>query len=653
MQVIYFKEDRFRYYLKQILIWLGIFLLTLGVRLIFIKSRNFDEGLYALISKLLNQGFKPYNDFWVDKPPGMMIVNYLPIKIFGASFWTINLWYIFLASLCAFLSYRIFDLILKNSPVYGFLSAILFIVFSALPAGELNWIMTELYVILFAFLGIYCYILSVQAKENDFSFKSLSFLTGLFLAVTPFFRPTAAVFVLAFLLFYIATKQWKGFFYSLSGGVATIGLMALFILHFTTLNNFIFQVFSDRISHLSNTSSERLSSKLSWISVSVASSCPLWLLAFFSINKKFLKENLFLVLLWLWIGLTVIFYFFFAFAPGFPHEYSEAVGPLSILASAGLYRIMYLNKKEHLKELAVFACVIGLLFSIGSNVSNAKVWNTNELKVFDELKSYFDSNVKKNSKLLVLEYSQHKIGPWLYLVLNSPDFFHERLSMTVPVRGLLSEEADTLISKIKENRTEYVLLVGEKPPIYREFQPINRLHQYVMSNYALQKSFQKYNPFPGRTKEQDIKLYHRINPDLYTVAEDFNLSKIMGADKSFKNGKTFVRYTSSKEFVVYYPFHANTDLSDCFLDLGINGTDDAQEFSIDLVDTEGVWARNTFTVEKGMQKIRIYVSDNSFIVNANKNLNLNKIKQINIVFPNKAKNENVEISNLTIYRQPN
>lgn len=645
----------------QLLVWLFLLFSLIVCRIWLYNSRSFDEGIYLIIPKLMNQGLTIYKDFWVDKPPIMFFLIGLGQKVFGATIWGNYLWYTLINSIVAFLIFKVTGAYTRSVRI-GFAGAMFWVIFSSLPLAELFFIMSEPYVVLFGLLAIWFFIKSQQGKNYFFisdeqktiaqtlpsrGEKLFLMLSGFSLVLTFLIRPTGIIFILAFLVFIIIEKKQfptKQLIYLAIGLLLALALLFAYLIINSDFRGYLYQVYLERYSFLSQTANSRFVYKINWFGNYFFSSLPLWLLAIPTLKE--IRKNRWLILFWGWLLLTIAFYFFFNFAPGFGHEYAETITPLSIIAAWGMY-IIWRQGSLRFKRFYIIGLVIAILISLICNYRWGE-WRNNDVPFLNEVSSYLKSTNSQGNHFFVLETKHRKVTPWLYFLNDGPPFLHNRLSFQTPIEGMYPEESEFLISKLDDPTITTVVLIGGAPPAYPQFKEINQVYLKIINNFRIEKSLSSYSPYPGRLDNLEVDILKRINLDDYAISQPIDLNHFAGSKMITSQNTLEVNYLPLESFTLYDKFEDLFNFEDVFLSFELNFDQKIDQFYLDLVDGNGGFARKVLSYTPGDDQFDLYISKISMASQGNKATDFSRIKQINLVIPKQTNEGKLTISNLEL-----
>jgi len=637
----------------ELAFWLAIFVFIVALRMFLYKSRNFDEGIYALIPKMMNNGLKIYKDIWADKPPLLFLINQVGFKIFGYSLVSITICYSVVSVLAGYLLYKVGTILInEENKKYAALASALWLVFTTLPLGELFWMMSETYLLVFELLTILFLYKGFCRWEKYQNIYTI--MAGFFLFATFMIRPTAAVFILTVICFFLFRKADNGFKYFVLGILLSIGFFALYLRLFSNWHDFIYQVFLEKYNYLSQVAPVINDLKNKWFNNYLISAGPLWILALVgavSLRSRRLRENQWFILLAFWIILTIAFYKFFDFAPGFGHEYAETLAPLAIFGSLGIKAIFdFFRNKQIARGVSIVILLLIISgFSVRQNIVNGE-WRSNDTKTLNEISDYYKQNVSPSDDLFVLETKSLKLGPLIYFLVKSPSIISQRNTLTIPVRSLTLSESDALINQLETKQPKQLLVIDGPPPLYKGFEPINNLYSYLMTNYKLKKKFPDYLPYPGRLGNMAVEFFQKVEPTDFTSKTSLDLNKVAGVSKTVEKGGAIKMAINTIGLTAYYRFAEATDLENKLIEIDINGNEAGQYLTLDLIDTFGRWSRATVRYWSGNQTIQFYTSNYAFKPVSGAPANLNLIKQINIILPVREEVETYTINAINILK---
>lgn len=606
---------------------------------------NYDEGIYLLTSRLFSQGVVLYKEIVpVTKPPLIFMINAVLIRVFGSSLLLARFFILAISVLSAFLIYLITDCLVKD-PRIALLASILFSVFSSLPLSEIFWMMTEPYVILFE-LGALYFLTKFRLTGDT---RNLV-LSGVLSSSALLARQTAGLFLfLCFLLF--AYWRFKGYFpnkrifsNNLLGIALPIILVVLLFGYLGALKAMIDQTTAWAGSDvLLVTVFTWLRQR--WFFEYLVFSSPLWFMAALSLVlhrnlKRGISDYAFVFFLFFW-AVTVVAFYKLVFGPGYHHEYSETLAPLSILSSLGISSVSgilretarkknnsYFRRIRKLKGLRIFLIVAPLVLlclnSFTYNLNFGEVF-TNDFQTIEEVSSYIKNNTRATDKLLVFETQHAKIGSLIYSESGRNPIWLKRGFNCLIVTN---EERDELVELLRNDENVRILLIGGRPS--KQFQNGNYMYDFIVGNYAIEKEFEPYTPYPGSTENLPITLLRDLRVVSYSVMLELSLSDFKGASFKIENGILTLSEEFAPGLTLYYPFGSPVDLSSAILSMQVVGENKTNTLYVDLVDEEGNFMRHKITYSSDWDEIRVPINHLTF--SPVKNLtDAQNVKQLNLI----------------------
>ncbi len=620
------------------LVTLVTLVMTSSLRLVWFNAVGYDEGVYLLVSRLFSGGSVIYADIPVNKPPLIFIINALLAAFFGYSFLVARLSIVVISLISSFLIYRITRSLAKNSET-ALLAGVLFFVFSSLPLSETFLILTEPYVMLFE-LGALFFITKAKPEGSAVNFAFSGVLVGCALLT----RQTTILFSVLFFGFLMGGRFFGNiskrriFPYVLLGASIPILGTVLFFGYFGAIEPMIYQTTAWALEDARPIASlTRL--RQTWFSEYLVSSAPLWFLASFILPhlksvKKHESNSIFIFFIFLWAMAIVAFYTLFG--PGFHHEYSETLAPLSILSSLGLYsmgniirpcaKLSAMRKIGGLKVCLISASLILLCFnSFNYNVNNGEVF-TNDYETIKEVANYLERNIKPTDKLLVFETQHAKIGPLIYFESGRNPVWLKRGFNSLDITD---DERDEIIDLLGNDRNTTILLIGRKPPL--QFKNGNYIYDYITTCYVIEKEFGLYSPYPGKLENLSITLLRDIRTVSYVVKQKLNLSDTMGASYQIENLTLSLHDEYFPGYTIFNRFDKPVDFSASILSVKIVASAERLDaLFIDLVDEKGNFVRYETTLFSSWREVKIQINHLTF-TSVGSYADLQKIRQINLV----------------------
>jgi len=613
--------------------------MTLSLRLVWFNAVGYDEGIYLLVSRLFSGGSVIYTDIPVNKPPLIFVINALLAAFFGYSFLIARLSIIAISLVSSFLIYWITRSLAKNSAT-ALLASVLFFVFSSLPLSEISLILTEPYVILFE-TGALFFLTRAKSGGSAMNFTFSGVLVGCALLT----RQTTILFSVLFFGFLMSRKFCRNisskriFLYGLSGMSIPILLVVLFFGYFGAIEPMIYQTTAWALEDARPITSLTTGLRQTWFMEYLFSSAPLWFLASFILLrfknvKKHSSNSDFIFFISLWAIIIVAFYTLFG--PGFHHEYSETLAPLSILSSLGLYsmknivrpcgKFAAMRKLEVLKMCLIIASLILLCFnSFDYNVNNGEVF-TNDYETIKEVAHYLERNIRPTDKLLVFETQHAKIGPLIYFESGRNPVWLKRGFNSLEITD---DERDEIIELLGNDKNTTILLIGRKPPL--QFKNGNYIYDYITTNYVIEKEFGLYSPYPGKLENLSITLLKDIRTVNYIVKQKLNLSSTMGASYTIENLTLSLHDEYFPGYTIFHRLDEPVDFSSSILSMKIVASAERLDaLYIDLVDEKRNFVRYETTLFSSWQEVKIQISHLTFTP-VGSHADLQKICQVNLV----------------------
>jgi hypothetical protein len=624
--------------------------IMLSLRLAWFGAVNYDEGIYLLISGLFSQGVVPYTEIIpVTKPPLIFMINAIIMKLLEPSLFLARFFVLGISVLSAFLIYRITYSLVRNQRS-ALLASILFSVFSSLPLSEIFWVMTEPYVIVFELGALYFLIRArLSGKNRDFIFSGALGSSALMS------RQTAGLFL--FLCFLLLTYwKFKGHFQNKRIFLPTLlGAslpILLVILLFGYLGAFQAMVYQTTVWANSDVSSVAAFSWLrqQWFFEYFVFASPLLFLSAPSLvlskkRRRRISDFTFVYFLFLWVVAVVAFYRL-SLGPGYHHEYCETLAPLSILSSIGIYSALgklveNLNKTSKSgsrvrvktrRSKGLVGCLFVMLLillcfnSLSCNLSRGEAF-TNDYEMIREISSYVKRSTEPTDKLLVFETQQAKIGSLIYLEsARNPVWLKRGFNCLVAT----DDERDELIKLLRNDENVRIVLIGGRPP--QRYQNGNYIYDFIVGTHVIEKEFGLYTPYPGRSENLSVTLLRDLRLINYSEMLNANLSNFKGAGFEMKDGVLTLSEKYARGTTLYYPFDQPLDLSSAILNMQITGRNETNRLYIDLVDEEGRFMRHELCYSSNWSEERIPIDRLTFSSSAIGPVNIQRIRQINLVF---------------------
>jgi 4-amino-4-deoxy-L-arabinose transferase-like glycosyltransferase len=402
---------------------LSLFLLCLGVALL-IRSLyvgnvlDLDEGTYLSVGMIISRGGVVYRDVYESKPPLFLFISALVSYLGSGDVGTARLFIVVVASATSVVLYLVLRGISERRAV---VAAILFAVFSSVPALGGFKVLTEPFSVLWGVTAIYFLLRALVEGRGR-----LFFLGGFFLGAYVLTRPTAVILggVLLVATFFVLRRgSGRAILPLAAGGL----VLPLFFLGYFAANGALGEMVYwvlEPISGFTSVVVASISGKVSWFLDAFLATLPLWVLALVGV-LGWRRTRLDLVFVAWGVGLMVAFVL--PFLPVFPHYYYELLPPLSVLASGGLIFLAdmvgsVLRGGGSSRSGALLAAVLVLLVAVPSCVSVGwNVYGVQTLLQRDDVRLVGETaNAVRASgpgeNLLVVETGWPEVGPYLYYV---------------------------------------------------------------------------------------------------------------------------------------------------------------------------------------------------------------------------------------------
>lgn len=139
---------------KNFLALLAIMALLVIMRIHFLDEPfERDEGGYAYMAQRFLKGDLIYRDYWESRPPGIVFIYALIFKLYGENLTAIRVFSIYTGLLSVLLVYLLAEKLFNRRT--GYLSALLYAIFSGGPLIQGSSANAEPFMILFTLLGVY------------------------------------------------------------------------------------------------------------------------------------------------------------------------------------------------------------------------------------------------------------------------------------------------------------------------------------------------------------------------------------------------------------------------------------------------------------------------------------------------------------------
>ena len=502
--------------------------------------------------------------------------------------------------------------------------------------------MGETYLIALGLVGLYFLIKTTQSQNRIYSF-----LSGLFAFSTFWIRPTAITFLIPYVVFVVYMRKKVQVKYIVLGMLVSFVAVILYLYFYSDLHNFLYQVYIDRITYLTkNTAS--YSGKISWFERYLLSSLPLWGLSIISLFSKDFKERAWGNFLYFWTAMVVSFYLVLDFAPGFAHEHSETLGPMSILAAIG-FGYLIGQEKIRRKVILITIFVVTLAVSVYANTTLGD-FRTKDLEFLSSVgKSLAQS--QSNNSFFVLETQIPKITPMLYFKNSTPKINFERITFAIQPNQLADFELLAILDQFKLNQPKAAVVIGGEPPKYPEFNNISELYKYIYAHYRVSSSkLPIYQPYSNRPLKFKTALLESAFGQNNIKLQEIPVENIVGVESLVSADIAKVKYADISDFTINFRLSDITDLEDKSLEIPVYGNARDSYIDIDLVDTNNNFARYRMRYHQGWQTDRLIINSNSFWQASNLPVSLKRIKEIHLIFPEQS--SDIQVKNLSIYAAP-
>lgn len=399
---------------------LSLFLLCLGVALL-IRSLyagsvlDLDEGTYLSVGMIISRGGVVYKDVYESKPPLFHFISAL-VAYLGSG--DVGVARLFVAVVASMTSVVLYMVLRGDSARRGGVAAILFAVFSSVPALGGFKVLTEPFSVLWGVTAIYFLLRALKDGRGRWYF-----LVGFFLGAYVLTRPTAVVLgVVLLLTILIALKRGsvKAILPVVAGGLI---LPLLFLGYFAAngaLGDMVYWVF-EPINGFTSVVVVSILEKASWFLEAFLATCPLWGLALIGLwGRRTRLDSLFVA----WgVGLMVAFVL--PFLPVFSPYYYEMLPAVTVLASGGLVlladrvgSVLRGGVSNHswacLAAMLVLLVAVPSIVSVTSNVVSAQALiQRDNTRLVGEVAAAVRAS-GPGANLLVVETGWPEVGPYLY-----------------------------------------------------------------------------------------------------------------------------------------------------------------------------------------------------------------------------------------------
>ena len=224
---------------------LGIILLVIG--LIRFRLLDFplerDEGGFAYIGRMIQQGVAPYREAYDFKPPGLYLMYALVMSLFGQSAWGIHFGLLVIDLGSVALLYGIARVYMNDA---GSLAAALVMGVLQLTSNVLGFAAHATHFVVFWMLIGYLLLLKASRKGGGV----LLVLSGLAFGLSAMMKQPGALFILFGLVLLLRQKgsEWRtvvaGSGSFLAGGVIPVAAMLIWLAKSGTLGQFLFWNFT-------------------------------------------------------------------------------------------------------------------------------------------------------------------------------------------------------------------------------------------------------------------------------------------------------------------------------------------------------------------------------------------------------------------------
>jgi hypothetical protein len=616
--------------------------LTLIIRLSWFNSIGYDEGIYLLISRLLAEGTQIYRDIPVHKPPMIFIIN-AALTGLGGNLLVARLAIIAISVLSSFLIFLITFSLIQDFKV-SLLACMLFSIFTSFPLSEIFFVLTEPYVIFFELLALYFLIRAkVTGDARNLLFSGFSGSCALLT------RQTAAVFLVLFFSLFLIWKirgyflGKRAFLYGLLGAAIPILLVVVPFGYLGSLYPMIYQntiwAYSDASAVFNLTNLRQL-----WFFGFFVSSSPLWFLGALVLLRRRDStraarnyDTVFFLFLW---AIGIVAFYKLLLGPGYYHEYSETLAPLSVLSSMGADSRSWVKSAgktfSRFRGIKIspgvkISLTVGLLVflsynSLNYNLTMGEVF-TDDYTMIREVSDYLRKNTQISDRLLVFETQVAKIGPLIYFESDRNPIWLERGFNSL---GVTAEERDRLLELLKDSQNVKVVIVGGRPPsVYQNGEIV---YDFIANNYVIEKEFGLYTPYPGRIGNLPVMLLRAIRSVNFVNEQKFNLSNIRGATYRIENDTLFLSDKYFPGYTLFYPLAVPTDFSSSIFNVQLKGKNETNTSYLDLIDENGNLVRHRITYFSDWVDVRVPVDPLTFVSpGSSKPADLHRIVQINLI----------------------
>jgi len=345
-----------------------------------------DTGVFLYIGQLVAENKIPYKDSWDHKPPLIYFLNGLLFKFFPKESKTIAIFecfWIFIASIFVFL------LILQ---FFNFkttlLTTLLFTLYFSNMSFSECYGMTETYQVLPAIISIYLFFLFYNNKKWN-----LLFLSGIFAAISFFFKQTGISIVFPILIFLLFLKiSFKEkliyFFLFFLGFLIPVFLILLYFILNNALYDFLNQVFLYNMLYIKllkksfffNFTNSFLFKRPILLICAIFGILILFFNIIFKKTYNFKPFGIFLLIL------TIFDFYFLSLSKRYYNHYFVQLIPSLSLLSAILFDFILKNTKIYISIVILFLIFIlsgatsNMEFAIKFKIKNKNFININSSK---------------------------------------------------------------------------------------------------------------------------------------------------------------------------------------------------------------------------------------------------------------------------------
>ena len=480
-------------YLKTVLFIILFTIIVIIIPTYLLKQPlNGDELTFLSIGNFIKNGSILYKDIIDIKPPGIFLTSGIIISLFGKSFIAARIVIILIHLISSIFVYKI-GVKLKNKNL-GMIACLLFLLGINIPKFQGLYFLTEPFATLFLIISFWYFI------KKEIKFKLLS---GFFLGISVLYKPTALLFLIAIILYYLLQIRLKE---NRCKNYIILSLKKLFILTFGILIPFVICYLyffmmgaENQFLYYSFLFITGYSLPYNILSVLIGffSFFPFLIITLSIIlthASEFIKEGIVdkkIILLSIWFILSLIPIFII----NFDHR-TLLVIPASALLSAFFLDEFFINFKKidtRIKLFIVFSLIISIVFVAGANAYYVSYQNK-------DFMSY------ENIEYLADEVSERVNGSIYLFPDENGVYFFSDLEPAVPyIGGIYSNKiACYIVNKLNSSNVDFVVA---KTTVMEKFENNSKniflynskkiIYDFIVDNFIevdKTKSFRIYSP---------------------------------------------------------------------------------------------------------------------------------------------------------------